>query len=322
MSRRAVIIGINEYESASISPLSGAVHDAELMTDVLSKNEDGSPNFECRQFTSPAQKVTRALVKGECERLFADGADAALFYFAGHGCPTTVGGFLVTWDGKDKDWGISMQELLDHANSSRVKEVLFILDCCNSGNLGDPASVQGAIENRAILREGVTILAACRSTQNAVEIGGQGMFTAMVLHALHGGAADVMGLVSAASIYAHVDLALGAWDQRPIYKSYASRLGPIRKCEPAVPLGILRILPTIFVDPIGTLLLDPSYEVTNKTADPAKVAVFNNLKIYRNARLVRTTKDDDLYYAALNSTGVRLTGLGRFYWHLAKNGRI
>lgn len=148
------------------------------------------------------------------------------------------------------------------------------------------------------------------------------MFTSMVLHALHGGASDVLGKVSAAGIYAHVDQALGAWDQRPMYKSHASRLSPVRLCEPAVPPKILRQLPKIFPDPMGTITLDPSYEHSVPSADPDHVAVFNTLKIYRNARLVRTTDHDDLYFAALNSTGVRLTGLGRFYWKLAKEGKV
>ena len=107
-----------------------------------------------------------------------------------------------------------------------------------------------------------------------------------------------------------------------MYKSHASRLSPVRWCEPSVPPAILRQLPQIFPDPVGTLSLDPTYEFTVPGADPDHVAVFNTLKIYRNARLVRTTEHDDLYFAAMNSTGVRLTGLGRFYWKMAKEGRI
>src|SRR5262249_29943519 len=163
------------------------------------------------------------------------------------------------------------------------------------------------------LREGVTILAASSPHETAAEVGGQGMFTSMVLHALHGGASDVLGKVSTAAIYAHVDQALGAWDQRPMYKSHASRLMPVRHCEPAVAPSIIRLLPKIFPDPMQTIKLDPSYEYTSPAADPEHIAVFNNLKIYRNARLIRTTDQDDLYFAAMQSGGVRLTGLGRFY---------
>ena len=46
-----------------------------------------------------------------------------------------------------------------------------------------------------------------------------GIFTNLVLAALEGGAADLRGHVTPGSIYAYVDQALGAWDQRPIFKT-------------------------------------------------------------------------------------------------------
>lgn len=319
--RRALIVGINKYNH--LNPLAGAVRDATLIEDVLKKHWDDTPNYECRLYLSPGpDPITREFLRTEWDLLFAGSPDAVLFYFAGHGTPTVAGGFIATQDGKNNDFGLPMDELLNRANKSQAREVLLILDCCFSGSLGNPVVLQNGLDNNALLREGVTILAASSPHETAAEIGGQGLFTAMVLHALHGGASDVMGKVSAASIYAHVDQALGAWDQRPMYKSHASRLSPIRQCEPAVSPGFLRQLPKIFPDPTGTIKLDPTYEYTMAKADPDHVAVFNILKIYRNARLVRTTDQDDLYFAAMQSGGVRLTGLGRFYWKLAKEGRI
>jgi hypothetical protein len=326
MSRRALIVGINHYDN--LKPLTGCVRDAELLAEVLATHEDGSLNYECRAFTWPAKnagstEVTRGLLRQELQKLFAPGPDAALFYFAGHGCLTDVGGFMMTQDASAGDPGINMDELLALANKSEgPREVLLILDCCHSGATGNPASVHGTIASKAVLREGVTILAASRPEEAAAEIGGHGMFTAMLLHALHGGAADLLGNVSAAAIYALIDQGLGAWDQRPLYKSHASRLSPVRKCLPRVAPALLRLLPDLFPDPVGTLNLDPSYEHSHPTCDPQHVAIFNNLKIFRNAHLIRTVEDDDLYYAAMHSNGVRLTGLGRSYWHLAKIGRI
>lgn len=325
MSRRALIVGINQYDNAK--PLNGCVKDATVMREALSRNEDGSLNYECRSFISPgtnesAPPITRAVLREELTRLFSPGPDAALFYFSGHGCLTETGGFLMTQDAARGDPGIGMDEVLSLANKADgPREVLMILDCCHSGALGNPASMQDA-GGKSFLREGVTILAASRPEETAAEVGGQGMFTAMVLHALHGGAADVLGNVSTAGIYALVDQALGAWDQRPLYKSHASRLSPIRKCLPAVQPWQIRILLDIFPDPLKTFMLDPSFEESLPEHNATNVSIFKNLKIYRDARLVRTVKGDDLYYAALNSNGVRLTGLGRAYWHLAESGRI
>lgn len=317
--RKALVVGINDYDTCG--NLNGCVKDATLMAEVLSKNEDESPNYDCRTFTTPQDRVTRAFLRQRLGELFEGNADAAVFFFAGHGSTSASGGFLATQDATSGDPGILMDEVLTLANTSAVKEVFLILDCCFAGSLGNPPSMQG-LENKALLREGVTILASCKSNETAAEVGGQGMFTAMVLHALHGAAADVLGRVSAAAIYAHVEQALGAWDQRPLYKSYATRLSPVRQCEPRVSAAVLRSLPKIFADPVKTLPLDPSYEHSSKTAETENVATFNLLKFYRNAGLVRTVTDDDLYYAAMHSTGVRLTGLGRYYWHLAKSSRI
>lgn len=325
MPRRALLIGIDKYDH--IISLTGAVKDATAMSEVLTENEDGSPNYDCRLYTSPgSEPISRAFLRKSLDALFDNFAGDVLFYFAGHGATSDIGGFLVTQDGQEGDLGIQMTELLDRANGSKAEEVLLILDCCYSGSLGNPASVQGDMEKKAVLSEGVTILAATRPTEPAVEFGGHGVFTSLVLNALYGGAADVLGNVSAASIYAYAEQALGSWDERPMYKSHASKLSPVRKCEPEVPLPLLRRLPDLFRDPTATFPLDPTYEFSHADKIDVHVEIFDCFKLLRDARLLRTANKEvdrgDLYHAALRSTGARLTGLGRFYWRLAKDKRI
>ena len=72
------------------------------------------------------------------------------------------------------------------------------------------------------------------------------MFTSLVVDALDGGAADLLGAVTAASVYAYVEAALGAWEQRPLFKANVSRLLPLRKCIPPVETQLLRRLPELF----------------------------------------------------------------------------
>jgi uncharacterized caspase-like protein len=244
MPKRALLVGINDYDH--FTSLNGCVADAEAMTEVLRRNGDGSVNFECRPLTSPGlQPVTRSALRQKWRELFQDFRGDVLFYFSGHGTPTEVGGYLVTQEGTTDDPGLAMQDMVDMANKSSASSVMLILDCCFSGSAGNPASVQGGgLESQAILREGVTILAASRPTQVSMEIGGHGVFTNLVLGALRGGAANVRGQVSAASIYAYAEAALGAWDQRPLYKSHAAHLEPVRVCEPVVPDALLREMPT------------------------------------------------------------------------------
>ena len=323
MAKRALIVGINQYDS--VSSLSGCVPDAEAMAHVLGRNGDGSLNFECRLMTSPgSQPVTRANLRQQWRELFKDFKDDVLFYFSGHGTPTEVGGYLVTQEGTVDDPGLPMEDIVTMANSSSARTVLLILDCCFSGSMGNPAGLQGnSLEEKALLREGVTILAASRSTEVAMEVGGHGVFTNLLLGALRGGAANVRGQVSAASMYAYAEAALGAWNQRPLYKSHAAQLAPVRTCDPIVPDASLREIPTLFPNTDHELSLDPTFEETNLSAAKLEnVAVFKKLKRLQIGGLVRPKAGDDLYWSAERSGAVVLTDLGKFYWQLVRSDRI
>jgi hypothetical protein len=323
MAKRALLIGIDHYDN--VTGLNGCVADATALRDQLMRNDDGSLNYDCRLYTSPgAVVISRGFLRTQWQQLFDSFTDDIFFYFSGHGTPTQLGGYLVTQDASQEEPGLAMNDLLQLANQSKAREVLLILDCCYSGSLGNPPNLQGgsSIENQAQLRDGVTILAASRPTEVASEVGGHGVFTELVLSAIAGGAADIRGRVSAASIYAYVEQALGPWDQRPLYKSHASKLSPVRICRPAVEDEELRQLPQLFKTADGQYGMNPSFEYTHSSADAANVEIFNKFKKLRNARLLRTVAGDDLYFAALNSRSVELTQLGRFYWQLARNGRI
>jgi hypothetical protein len=63
----------------------------------------------------------------------------------------------------------------------------------------------------------------------------------------------VRGQVSAAAIYAYVEQALGPWDQRPIYKSNATQLSPIRYCTPDIEDDELRRLPQLRIVLVGDI---------------------------------------------------------------------
>lgn len=316
MSRSALLVGIDHYEH--MTPLTGCIADARAMHKLLETHEDGSPNYEGLLLTSSEKApITQKVLRAHWQKLFANPNADVLFYFSGHG--SRNGGFLITQEGEKGDLGLSMDELLVFANRSQARSVLLILDCCYSGLAGSSAHFD---ENHSQLREGVTILAASRSTEQAFERNGHGVFTKLVLGALSGGAADIQGKVSAASVYAYVEQALGWWEQRPMYKSHADSLPPIRRCEPAVPDSLLRELPSLFSKLDSRFYLAPTYEGTEKSAKPEHVKVFNKLKMLRNARLLVTKGKKDLFFLALESGWVKLSPLGQFYWDLARRGRI
>jgi hypothetical protein len=321
---RALLVGLSEYNK-EIPPLKGCANDAREMAAVLRSHEDGSPNYDCIVLTSPgSQTVTRKLLRKVWSELFNNYDEDILFYFSGHGHSTDIGGYLVTQDAEDGDPGLSMNDLLTLANKSKARSVLLILDCCFAGWLGDPAVLQGdgSIENRALLRKGLTILAASMPAQTAGESGGLGIFTRLVVGALKGGAADMRGNVTAAAVYAYVEQALGDWEQRPVYKSHEYRFQPIRHCAPSVPDSLLRELPAIFKKADDPFQMAPSYEFTHASCDPAHVKLFEKFKVLRNARLLTTDENKDLFFIALESGRVWLTPLGQFYWQLARDNRI
>lgn len=313
--RRALIIGIDEYAT---SPLKGCVNDARTIEKLLRNHEDGSPNFDCRLLTAPPFPAERPAIREKIAELFAHEAEMALLYFSGHGAVRGEEGYIVTQDGEKYDEGIAMSEIADSANRSKVQEVVVLLDCCYSGRTGARVSMGAG----TLLREGVSILTASRGSQLSVEIAGHGLFTNLVSAALDGGAADVLGKVTIASIYAYVDQTLGAWDQRPLFKALVSRLVPIRNCKPVVPLEILRRLPKYFVTPNSQLPLDPSFEPDLPPKNPTNEATFADLQKYRAARLVVPIGEEHMFYAAKNSKSCELTPLGQFYWELAKGNKL
>jgi hypothetical protein len=209
--------------------------------------------------------------------------------------------------------------ILANAATDRIKEIVIILDCCHSGSMG--ANVLSDSQ-QTLIREGVSILTASRTSQYAMETGGAGVFTSLIHDALDGGAADALGNVTAASIYGYSDQALGAWDQRPLFKSHVSKLLPIRKCKPKASLGTIRKLTQYFPNPHEHLQLDPTFEPDENHGHKENEEIFKNLQRLRAAGLVEPVGEEHMYYAAINSKQCKLTALGRFYWTLVNQGRL
>jgi hypothetical protein len=315
--RRALLVGINDYPSA---PLAGCVNDAQSMEALLRRHDDGSVNFDTQLLTSHEETVTRTRLRQAIEELFSDPAEVALLYFSGHGTENDLGGYLVTTDAAMYDEGVALSDVLAFANrASHIAEVAIIIDSCHSGWLGTVPAVDNV---HALLREGLSILSASRSSQASMEQDESGVFTELVCSALDGGAADILGNVSVASIYAYVDQALGAWDQRPLFKSHVSRMLSLRTAKPAIDIAILRRLPEWFQSDDAEFPLSPHHERTAKPQDSDAEETFRYLQRCNRVKLVEPVEEEDMYYAAINSTGCRLTALGRFYWRLADAGRI
>lgn len=328
--KKALVIGIDDYTA---SPLSGCVNDAVAIGNTLETNGDGSPNFSVRLLTSNETNVTTAVLSEAIADLFTGDADTVLLFFAGHGIinPDSNAGYIVSQDGGRGAWGMSLSEILGIANGAypRIKSTVIILDSCHSGFAGEVP----ALGNQKIsaIGSGVTILTACHRAGVAGETNSHGLFTDILLDGLRGGSADICGRITPASVYSHIDQTLGPWEQRPIYKANVQTFVTLRDVSPKVPKDVLRRLPEYFKDATSTFALDPTFEpdranvpaeIRDIAVNAENVRVFKDLQMCNRHGLVVPIEAEHMYYAAINSTGCKLTALGAHYRNLAEMKRI
>ena len=98
----------------------------------------------------------------------------------------------------------------------------------------------------------VTVLTASGAEQYATEQDGAGLFTTLLVDALGGAAADLLGRVTPGAVYAHIDQSLGAWEQRPVFKTNVNRFVSLRQVFAPVELTELRRIADLFPRPLST----------------------------------------------------------------------
>jgi hypothetical protein len=329
--RKALIVGIDNY--AHISCLSGCVNDAYQVKAALERHADGTLNFASPQVligASLGAAVSKRDLKDAVRDLFSDDAEIALFYFAGHGYIEDTGGFLCAGDSTTGDDGLALSEVMTWANRSSARNKVIILDSCHSGVAGNDPIMPGLAE----ISDGVTILTASTENQYAMETpgGGAGVFTSLLVDALNGAAANLVGDITPGSVYAHIDQSLGPWAQRPVFKTNVKTFVSLRRAEPPIVLADLQALTTHFPTPVYKLPLDPSFEPERSQEqlddesipdpDPENTATFKILQNYVRVNLVRPVDAPHMWHAAMESKGCELTVLGQHYWSLVEKGLI
>ncbi len=352
MPRKALIIGINEYDVAG--ELYGCVNDANRMYEILHRHETGERNFDCTVITTkvsdsdgnttPVKKTkhdtTTKGIKSAIENLFSGEEDVSLLYFSGHGDIRSYGGYLATKNSEKYQEGVPMSEVLEMANravfENRHKEVVIILDCCYSGKIGNPT---GIASQTTTINKGISILTSSQDYQVSSEENKRGVFSSIITEALNGSASDILGQVTVAALYRFADQLLSSWDgQRPVFIAHNSQMIVLRKCTEKLPLNLLLELPTLFPDreknfdstkrSVGPFRfeLNPSFEPLSDSPDPANCETFAKLQKLNRFGLVVPYEleehESHMYFAAMKSTGCELTLLGEFYRKLADEERI
>ncbi|MCK9896055.1 caspase domain-containing protein [Frankia sp. AgB32] len=315
--KRALLVGVDEYDL--FPSLTGCCNDVRALEPLLRRNENEEPNFSCNILTSDRGQVTRDNLLANLRKLLNPAGSVALLYFAGHGYRQDNDVDLVTSDGTEKSPGVALSQVLSIVQSSRVPEIVLILDACFSGAAGGVPQLGSA---SSTLRPGVSILSASQDGEAAGERGGRGVFSSYLEDALRGGAADLLGRVTVAGVYAYLSEMFGPWDQRPTFKANIDQLHELRQTRPDISRPRLRELAALFPRPDYHLPLDPSYEPTEEPRDLGHEADFALLQAARAVKLVEPVSEEHLYFAALHSTACRLTRTGQHYWKLAREGRL
>lgn len=315
--KKALIVGIDYYKN--VSPLFGCCKDAYSIDAVLSTHSDGTRNFDTELCTSSCEssEINRKFLKNKIGELFKDNCEIALFYFSGHGYIESTGGYLITSDCSEGDDGLPMSDILTIANSSPTRNKIIVLDCCHSGVMGNLSYIDASF-----LNEGMTILTASSANQYALEENGSGVFTKLFVDALNGSAANLLGDVTPGSIYAHIDQSLGAWEQRPIFKTNVKQFTTLRKVKPPISLSDLKEIINLFPENGQEFKLDPSFEPDSEYPIDENVRKFKILQKYNRVNLVVPVDSEHMYYAAMESKSCKLTILGEHYWILVKKKRI
>ena len=320
--RKALVIGINFY--TNINNLYGCANDAAAVGRLLAENSDSgsSTNFSVRTMvaTSPDTAISRIEMREAVQDLFSGNNDIALFYFAGHGFVDSIGGYICASDTNSVHDGLSLHEVVSFANSSKTKNNFIILDSCHSGFVGQTSNATSISE----LTDGLTILTASTKDQYASEENSTGIFTNLFVDALSGGAANLVGEITAGSIYAHIDKSLGGWEQRPVFKTNVQRFISLRKIQPPIELVHLKKIAELFPTPGFEYQLDPSFEPErsgNEAQDVPKPNPQNNdifaiLQKYNRLNLLVPVGAPHLWHAAMESKACKLTALGEHYRRL------
>ena len=90
-------------------------------------------------------------------------------------------------------------------------------------------------------------------------------------------------------------------------------------------------LPVYFPDPDMVYRLDPSYEPDRKSVseelkdlpvNDEHTAIFKQLQMCNRQGLIEPVDASAMFFAAMNSTGCKLTAVGKHYRRLAEIGKI
>ena len=234
MSRDALIVGVNQYQS--LPGLNAPAADAEAVAARLQTQGEFRVHRlpevikNGRATVGSRRSVTSQMLEESLVQLFKPKGKnvpaTALFYYSGHGLQREAGiqeGYLATSDTDPNkgNFGISLFWLRRLLQQSPVRQIVVILDCCHSGELlsfsdADPGARSGIDR---------LFMAASREFESAYEAleGKHSVFTEALLSGLNPYSREG-GKVSSHALTEHVSQQLRGEIQQPLFESSGSEI--------------------------------------------------------------------------------------------------
>lgn len=138
--RWALVVGVDQYQSKEIEPLSGAVADAKAIRDVLIKYGEFPESQVLLLVSDGPVKPTRTdiMVKLEEIKGAVKPGDLLLFFFAGHGVQVDGQRYMLTYDAKInsaamiKSTALPASNLMQELEAIRVGHRVIMIDACRN----------------------------------------------------------------------------------------------------------------------------------------------------------------------------------------------
>jgi Caspase domain len=242
ITKRALIIGVSEYNSDNVQELEFCKNDGRKMGEVLKSIHYEIPeNYGLIGYVKFEEM--RDAIYDFFDRSKSRVDDILILYYSGHGVPDSDGDIYLSTSEIDPDApyrrGFSFNELTKMINNSPSTRIVVILDCCYSGAAKISKGVEDAAATLATAtinekssklqnNKGICLLAASQAAQEAYALkeGEHSIFTYHLLDGLKGKAVDAYGNVTADSLgkYVHRAIVNLPYDKRP-------KQTPVRKME-------------------------------------------------------------------------------------------
>ncbi|OUC14859.1 MAG: hypothetical protein B0A82_11125 [Alkalinema sp. CACIAM 70d] len=217
-----LLIGVNEYQDATLPALQYSAIDCQSLGDVLTEvvsssfaTCDASIYHDLAEQLPVVAPIQQSLLKIQQQ---ANAQDTVLIYFSGHGvlAGSQQEAVLCLHDtdlDQPTETGLSIHALLQTLSACAAHQQIIWLDACHSGGMtlrGLPinpaAQLVDVLQKQVKKSQGLYALLSCDRAQQSWEFPelGHGIFTYFLMKGLQGEAANPHGLIDVDSLYKYI----------------------------------------------------------------------------------------------------------------------